>query len=614
MPVKNFRTHNPYSINNPIISYYSTLTLYEQQLYHQKRIEIAKLKSLELKNRENLINNESQLVEYIFSSEIASKNIIKTNESETSQRQIIEHDFFNISKKIDSLRDNEKKQIDAKLKLKANKLATEAQKKEQVRISALKKQFQTKIENLLEKEEKSRSNIYKELEKSSDFIINEQLKSLLLNTKGQLENFSKNNKKNYDLPELFININLICNVFKKIIPKITKYKNISELIITDIYLLQEANWYLNNFGERIIKIAEQNSITSLENIRFGEIIKNSDIFIDKILTKLNIDTKFHDNVKFQINMFVWLDKTYELLNLLNKTSPDESPSKNSFTTLFNSIEKVYHKKSSKDIHELNKAVLEHILGMQQSLNLTAEGNQNIKDITCDSFWEYFYNLGLDLAYVYHKEPRTSLKALLIQSCQSGTPFSFNIYLNRALKSEINLDELFTNEKFNFLHLACKLGKHEIVASLLSHNVDINIKSGEGLTGFHYACIKGHEKVVRLFINRDVKINDYVKAGIPVLFKVIDEGKQSVFEELLNFPGIDLNKFDERYADTPLMYAIYYGKTKMAQLLIEHDVDITLKNAKGINAHNQACYYENNEIKKLLEEKISNSKTSSSLKV
>ena len=197
--------------------------------------------------------------------------------------------------------------------------------------------------------------------------------------------------------------------------------------------------------------------------------------------------------------------------------------------------------------------------------------------------------------MHHSAPKNSLIALLIETCQSKTPFTFNIYLKKALEFEINLNENIDNSKCNIFYLACQNGQHEMVASLLLHNVDINILSGQQVTAFDIACIQGHEKVVRLFLNKDVNINRYVRGCMPIIFKVIYEDKLAVFEELLSFPGINLNKFDIKNADTPLTYAIFQRKTKMAKLLIAHGADVNLKNEKGANAFHRACYYGETEI-------------------
>lgn len=571
---KNFRTNNPYNIYNPVIYHIHDLSLYEQKLNYALKILKFKFKKEIAKESQKCLEKKEE----IFSNEVSIQIRLKIDKLEQNQRQHFENETSKIFHNILSSHIENKQTI-------VSKLLSEALKKENAGLAKLQKQFQKDFQNLLSKEEKTRKNIIVESETFFELKSNDKLKDLISKTKSYLESFTKNNKNKINNPELFINIYNLCHVFENLISNITKYKSFSTLTICDIYLLQKVNWHILHFGKRIIDITKNFNIVKLSYLSFfNEAIQSKlDSIILSILNKFKIENKIHNKLKLQINALAWLEATYLLQDKLLPDNSKEKSRPESLKSLFESIEKFYIQNSTREINRLSEVITDHIFSFIQILSITAEKKLNIENYTCDDYWKYILTAGLELCFS-NNTPINKFKELLSKTCILDVPFAFNIYLEKAHSLNINLNERFSIAKLNILHLACKFGQERIVALLFANNVDINIESEEKLTGFHYACIFGHQKVVQLFVDKDVNINDFVKKTTPIVFKVIEQGKISVLQEILKFKNLSLNKFDVYNADTPLMFAIHMKQTNMAKLLIEHGADTTLKNAKGVSAY------------------------------
>ncbi|CAC5418335.1 unnamed protein product [Mytilus coruscus] len=52
-----------------------------------------------------------------------------------------------------------------------------------------------------------------------------------------------------------------------------------------------------------------------------------------------------------------------------------------------------------------------------------------------------------------------------------------------------------------LHIACFMGRTDVVCCLLDHNANINMKKEDGTTPLFYACEVGHEDIVRLLLDK-----------------------------------------------------------------------------------------------------------------
>ncbi|XP_052073941.1 ankyrin repeat and SOCS box protein 2-like [Mytilus californianus] len=52
-----------------------------------------------------------------------------------------------------------------------------------------------------------------------------------------------------------------------------------------------------------------------------------------------------------------------------------------------------------------------------------------------------------------------------------------------------------------LHIACFMGRMDVVQCLLDHNADINMTKEDGTTPLFYACEVGHEDIVRLLLDK-----------------------------------------------------------------------------------------------------------------
>ncbi len=107
-----------------------------------------------------------------------------------------------------------------------------------------------------------------------------------------------------------------------------------------------------------------------------------------------------------------------------------------------------------------------------------------------------------------------------------------------------------------LTTAAKLGKEDVVATLLEQGADIASITTKGRTALHYAASNGHTAIVQLLISKGAKVN----------VKDVEE-------------------------HTPLMLASIYGFSKTVQALLENGANPSLTTKYGTTA---AQYAENNQ--------------------
>ena len=87
----------------------------------------------------------------------------------------------------------------------------------------------------------------------------------------------------------------------------------------------------------------------------------------------------------------------------------------------------------------------------------------------------------------------------------------------ALKEKVN--KKIRNESF---HLACKNGRINIVQLLLKYvelevdRIDLNAKTKNGYTAFHWACIRGHSDIIKILMENaadlDIDLNATNNSG------------------------------------------------------------------------------------------------------
>lgn len=187
-----------------------------------------------------------------------------------------------------------------------------------------------------------------------------------------------------------------------------------------------------------------------------------------------------------------------------------------------------------------------------------------------------------------------------------------------------------------IHEASLDGDIDEVRNQLNADVNVDIKSLEGLTPLHYATMEGHNKIVEFLIERGANVNEtnngkgatpldyahwfeqtdvietlnahnaqrgYVKGGkgIGQSSTIHEASLDGDIDEVRNQldAGVDPNSKSSK-GSSPLFYAVYGGHKEIIELLIARGADINAANLNGGNVLDLALYYNDQEMVKLLE--------------
>ena len=164
-------------------------------------------------------------------------------------------------------------------------------------------------------------------------------------------------------------------------------------------------------------------------------------------------------------------------------------------------------------------------------------------------------------------------------------------LKEKLKSIENVNEVRPGSKQNMLHLLVLHGQYpEMVDLLISAGVDYNMITGSGALPFHYAIIKKDYEWTKDFLKYDMDINAVFNGTSPLFLAVYYRQPTKVIQLLLE-KGADPHFRTPKTKDTILRAAsapnirtgVSFINPEVVQLLLDHKVDITIKDNKGKTA-------------------------------
>ncbi|XP_053390746.1 uncharacterized protein LOC128553593 [Mercenaria mercenaria] len=169
-----------------------------------------------------------------------------------------------------------------------------------------------------------------------------------------------------------------------------------------------------------------------------------------------------------------------------------------------------------------------------------------------------------------EEPGTSLTRLneqLKSLIKSGSEFE----VVTLLKCNIRYGYLVENDQYTALHFACKLGKTEIVLSILRQFAKLDTADKKGYFPIHYATRNGHIETVKAILNNDIQQADRTLDadtkwlnGATLLHIAVDKEHIEMIKYLT-----DKRKFSvDNLERTPLMFALKHKKFKSIHCLLE----------------------------------------------
>ena len=146
-----------------------------------------------------------------------------------------------------------------------------------------------------------------------------------------------------------------------------------------------------------------------------------------------------------------------------------------------------------------------------------------------------------------------------------------------------------SRKYTPLHLACKLGKLEVVQLLLEFStekkINVNARERFGLTPFHICCEESKIELVLLFLelSEDIGLdfNSMDIDGMTPTHIACEQGQNEVVQILLD-KDVNFNVTDH-YGRTPFHVACKDGRLETIKLLLNHVESHNLDlNATSIN--------------------------------
>ena len=139
------------------------------------------------------------------------------------------------------------------------------------------------------------------------------------------------------------------------------------------------------------------------------------------------------------------------------------------------------------------------------------------------------------------------------------------------------------------------GDVEMVAYLLAHGADPNIKTKyEGISAMMLAVYSGNFAVTKLLVENDADVNIQNRYGNTPLMWAMRWKKSKIGKFLLK-KGADLNLRNELTGNTALMSAVADGSVEAVVFLVERGTDLSIKNNYGETALDMAKAGRNKEI-------------------
>jgi ankyrin repeat protein len=137
-----------------------------------------------------------------------------------------------------------------------------------------------------------------------------------------------------------------------------------------------------------------------------------------------------------------------------------------------------------------------------------------------------------------------------------------------------------------LHAALHGGHGDVALLLLPHCVDVDVRGIEDRSFLHLAVDRGLLEVTRILIERHANINARDSSDRTPLHTTMpdDSGTfDDIYFEVVGYlleHGADVNAQANTEHSTPLHLASYCGGVKVAQLLLDHGVNINVRDEMG----------------------------------
>ena len=177
-------------------------------------------------------------------------------------------------------------------------------------------------------------------------------------------------------------------------------------------------------------------------------------------------------------------------------------------------------------------------------------------------------------------------------------------LKEKLKNVENLNEVRPDDKMSMLHLLAKYGNYpEMVGLLINKGVDYKLKDITNAKALHHAVVKKAKPLefTKEFLKYDTDVNElgsgatvlmwavYMRMPIKVITLLLEKGADPHFRMKTGNHALFLASVPNKHTGD------HFIDPRTIQLLLDHKVDIKIKNTEGKTAYD--FMKENEEFKK-----------------
>ena len=169
----------------------------------------------------------------------------------------------------------------------------------------------------------------------------------------------------------------------------------------------------------------------------------------------------------------------------------------------------------------------------------------------------------------------------------GHKFIVKILISKGAKTNLR-----DSDSFFPIHWAVRRNQKEIVEILLQNGADVNAKCGySSPTPIYYALKEANIEIVKILLSYDAKIDEPNQDDVTPIHEAVYANQKSMLEMFLKtYPNLTKPCFN-----SILQFAIYSNMPDIAEMLLDHGVEIDAYDGGVTPIHIAVEFCENNPL-------------------